>query len=385
MPTALASTANNRNDHVRPARLMPPTAATRARSARRAGSVLLERPVGAARPVLLLPDRYRFPSACRCRTRAASNATSRCGDDTTTATDGSESCSSPTRCSSATRSTSGQRRRISATISPIARDAPAPRRPRTSSPRTPVASLGVIAHDADEASRPRPNAAWSPTTCSASTGSASSVSATQSHASVGGGSTATVYGTSPGSPPGPPDRAAVAAVANDERRRYTRSRWVTAARRVPGATSATTSPARSRSKTTGPISAAGRSRIRSIACGCTRASSRRFVAGIGDPRAKPVWTTTLVAGAAGAILTLAVLGAVGALGGRPTTPPTRNACPRARRSRRAKASRSRSRTRSSRSARTSNRHAARLGCVRPSRPARSSRATGSSGTRPRST
>ncbi len=40
-----------------------------------------------------------------------------------------------------------------------------------------------------------------------------------------------------------------------------------------------------------------------------------FVAAATTTRTKPVWTTTLVAGAAGAILTLAALGAIGALGG----------------------------------------------------------------------
>jgi S1-C subfamily serine protease len=44
-------------------------------------------------------------------------------------------------------------------------------------------------------------------------------------------------------------------------------------------------------------------------------------------RTKPMWTTTVVAGAAGAILTLAVLGAVGAIGGSSNDNPKRSAVP----------------------------------------------------------
>ena len=77
------------------------------------------------------------PSACRCRTAPPRTRRARCGDDTTTATDASESARSPTRCSSATRSTSGQRRARPRRRPRPSRARPAPRRPRRSSPRTP--------------------------------------------------------------------------------------------------------------------------------------------------------------------------------------------------------------------------------------------------------
>ena len=48
--------------------------------------------------------------------RAASNASGRCGDDTTTNTDDSVSCNSPIRCSKATRPMSDQFLRISSTM-----------------------------------------------------------------------------------------------------------------------------------------------------------------------------------------------------------------------------------------------------------------------------
>ena len=56
---------------------------------------------------------------------------------------------------------------------------------------------------------------------------------------------------------------------------------------------------------------------------CHAASSKIGAATV--TRTKPMWTTTLVAGAAGAILTLAVLGAVGALGHSSGNDPKRNA------------------------------------------------------------
>ena len=55
--------------------------------------------------------------------RAASKASARCGDETTTATDASERSRSPVRCRSAIRSRSGQRRRASAAISRMRRTA----------------------------------------------------------------------------------------------------------------------------------------------------------------------------------------------------------------------------------------------------------------------
>ena len=82
--------------------------------------------------------------------------------------------------------------------------------------------------------------------------------------------------------------------------------------------------------TTRTASAEARSPTRSIGSGCTRASSRRSRPRPVDARRGRSWTTTLVAGAAGAILTLAVLG-----GGRrdrrlveqrPARPPSPPAC-----------------------------------------------------------
>ena len=113
--------------------------------------------------------------------RAASNAADRCGLDTTTATDGSPTSSSPVRWSSATRARAGQRAPRLGRDLAHARGRPRTRTPRTSSPITP--------------SRP---SAWSRTTprnattapafgmvahaVAASTGRTSGPSATQSDA-----------------------------------------------------------------------------------------------------------------------------------------------------------------------------------------------------------
>ena len=177
---------------------------------------------------------------------AASNAASRCGDETDDQRPTPpRAASSPTRCSSATRSRSGQRRRASATISPIARVAPAPRTPRRSSrahrrgPRrdrarrrrsvTTAPAAGVVAHAS-----------------AASTGSGSSVER-DPVARVGSGaaSTATVYGTRPGRRPAGPsadrgrgrERDRVVTLARDGARRRRR--------RAPddGPTTATSDPA----------------------------------------------------------------------------------------------------------------------------------------------
>ena len=229
------------------------------------------------------------PSTCRCSSAAASNAASRCGADTATATDGSESVRSPTRCSSATRSSVG----------------PAPARFGDDLGHDParglfvglvghrahsLASLGVVAHDSDEANDGTRAAASTPRQCNASTGSAASVSATQSHTSVGGLSTASSLRNEPRRSPGRPDPPTAAAVANtkgvvtldrDGKRGRDRLRGRRARRRE-----LRHSPRRRRSR----VPQRPGSRTRSTGSGCTRASCPP-TARPSAPRPRPLWTT----------------------------------------------------------------------------------------------
>ena len=76
-----------------------------------ADGMLFDGPVGAARPVLLLPDRHGLLERVDAEARRFERRARDAETDTTTSTDASESRRSPTRCSSATRSRSGQRPR----------------------------------------------------------------------------------------------------------------------------------------------------------------------------------------------------------------------------------------------------------------------------------
>ena len=141
-------------------------------------------PVRSVGPVLTLPDRGASPSGCRCRTAPPRRPRPRCGDETTTATDGSESASSPVRCSSAIRSTSGHRRRASAAISAEHALGPPPRRPRSRA-RRPRRARRSGRGRRRGSSRPRPTAGVVAHATAASSGSGVASSAIQS-APVGG-------------------------------------------------------------------------------------------------------------------------------------------------------------------------------------------------------
>ena len=204
MPTALARTANNKKAiGASPRRVVRADAAIFGPTTGRIGCS----PSAQSDP----------PLQCSCfqigavsfsvsmQYRAASNASSRCGDETATATDGSDkrelTDTVQQRDPLERRASGGAPRRRSRP----SRGAPALRRPRRSSRAHPRAlrrdrarhrrsrrrhpSRGVVAHE-----------------CSASTGSAASVSATQSRTSFGGESTANSLRKDPRRSPGAPNR-----------------------------------------------------------------------------------------------------------------------------------------------------------------------------------
>ena len=307
----------------RPSVLASPASRRRA-GPRPTGSGVRRAPSRTRRPSAPASRSAPFPSACRCRTVPRRTLSSRCGDDTATTTDGSDSVE---------LADSVQQRdplEIRPAAPRLGRDlahrtcAPAPRTPRTSSPRH---RRGLRRGRARlrRRTRPHPRAGVGrPMQPRRRPAAARSVSTTQSRASAGAVSTASslrkdrtgLPGRMPrsgvrgarsriGSPSlhsivdgarRRPRRAPRRADRDDEERRSRRRR------RARSARGAAPRPAR-------PALAAPE-RARRVTPGL---GARRPPAACSTRRATR-WLAPMLAGAAGAILTVGVLGAIGALG-----------------------------------------------------------------------
>ena len=276
MPTALARTANNKNAMTssRPRCSMSARIGAGSVRADRADRMLAERPVGAGAPMLLLPDRRglleRVDAVRAPRRRRRRGAATRPRPQPTAPT----SVSSPTRCNNATRSRSGQRARA-------VRDDLGHHTLRGCFVRLvghrgdAFASFGVIAHDADEAHDGAGARRRGP-----------GVQRVDRQRQVGehhpvervgrcehGASLRKEPRRSPG---GRITRGRrVGAVAKARIRRYTRSPWVSGAKRVTATTTPTTRATIWPPTTTRTTALGARSPTRSTGSGCTRASSHR--------------------------------------------------------------------------------------------------------------